>query len=334
MTKQLKVLISCGPTRESIDPVRFISNLSTGTFGFELADLYSRMGHRVTLVHGPIAVPKEITSRKIPFETSEDLNRILKREVPKNDILFMTAAVSDFRPKKIQRNKIKKKKGSLKLEFVQNKDVLKSLAPLKKNRVYVGFSVESRQVRELMELYARSWRDLGTLVEERFGGSFLALVDAAGGSAGALVRTLLELPLYRDISSYRGLAVPFLKRAQLSVADLALALPEGLGRFEDLDRLTGFADNLVPHVLRLDGILHYAPALLARIEHEELIPWGSPDEVEIRACAVHAIELLTAQLESRSVQLAPRQLDSWLWQRGGEPAYKARPRHRTRCPFY
>ncbi len=194
--------------------------------------------------------------------------------------------------------------------------------------------VESRQVRELMELYAQSWRDLGTLVEERFGGSFLALVGAAGGSAGALVRTLLELPLYRDISSYRGLAVPFLKRAQLSVADLALALPEGLGRFDDLDRLTAFADNLVPHVLRLDGILHYAPALLARIEREELIPSGSPEEVEIRACAVHAIELLTAQLESRSVQLAPRQLDSWLWQRGGEPAYKARPRHRTRCPFY
>ena len=67
MTKQLKVLISCGPTREPIDPVRFISNLSTGTFGFELADLYSRMGHRVTLVHGPIAVPKKNHVPQNPF---------------------------------------------------------------------------------------------------------------------------------------------------------------------------------------------------------------------------------------------------------------------------
>lgn len=198
----------------------------------------------------------------------------------------------------------------------------------------LGQSPDSPEIAELLDLYARSWRDLGTLVEQRYAGSFGRLVADAAGSAAALVRILLEMPLYRDISRYEDFQVPFLKRAQISVADLALVLPEGPGRFHDLDQLTAFADNLIPHVLRLDGVLHYDPELQARIEREELIPAGSPEEVEIRACAVHAVELLTAELERRSIPIAPRQLDAWLWERGGRPEYKARPRHRTRSPFY
>jgi hypothetical protein len=105
-------------------------------------------------------------------------------------------------------------------------------------------------------------------------------------------------------------------------------------RLRDLDQLTLFADNLVPHVLRLDGALRYEPALLARIEREELLEPGSPEEVEIRACAVSAVEQLCAQLSLRGARVRPVDLDQHLWLRGGQARYKARPRHRARCSFY
>ena len=189
-------------------------------------------------------------------------------------------------------------------------------------------------VAELMRLYAESWRDLGDLVAKRFDGSFAALVASAGGSAEALVRTLLEMPLYRDIASYDGLSVPFLKRAQLTTADLAAALPEDLGRFGDLERLTLFADNLVPHVLRVDGVLEYESGLLHRIESGERIAAGSPEEVEIRACAVQAAELLVAHASERGARFSAARLDCWLWTRGAGPLYKSQPRHRTRTTAY
>lgn len=189
-------------------------------------------------------------------------------------------------------------------------------------------------IAELMELYARAWRELGELVESRYGGAFLALVRAAGGSAERLVRQLLELPLYRDVASYDGAPVPFLKRAQLTAWDLGLLLGRELGAWRDVSRLTLFADNLVPHVLRIDGVLQFVPALVERIEREEPIPSGSPEEVEIRACAVSAVERLVDRLRARGADTCAAELDLWLWRRGAGARYKARPRHRTRCPYY
>ena len=193
----------------------------------------------------------------------------------------------------------------------------------------LGQDLESPVVSELMELYAQAWRDLGTLTEDRYGGVLSNIVREAAASAKALVRILLEMPLYRDISVYEGRPVPFLKRAQITVADLASALPNGFGRFDNVDKLTAFADNLVAHVLRVDGVLCYEPDLLTRIEHEELIPAGSKEEIEIRACEVHAVELLC-----EAIELPPRLLDDWLWARGGQREYKVQPRHRTRSCFY
>ncbi len=123
--------------------------------------------------------------------------------------------------------------------------------------------------------------------------------------------------------------------SQLAAADLSLALGgKGLGQFSDLDRLTLFADNLVPHVLRWAGLLSYEPALGAGIDQEELVPAGSPEEVEIRASAVHAVELLVAELRKLGRQTTAAQLDYLLWNRGQQPYYKARPRHRTRSVSY
>jgi hypothetical protein len=91
----------------------------------------------------------------------------------------------------------------------------------------------------------------------------------------------------------------------------------------------------VPHVLRLDGVLVYEPALAARIDAEALIAAGSTEEIEIRAGALHAVELLVAGLRSRGHDATAMGLDYVLWNRGQRPEYKrAKPRHRTRTVFY
>jgi hypothetical protein len=134
--------------------------------------------------------------------------------------------------------------------------------------------------------------------------------------------------------------VPFYKRAQLTVADLAAALGgRGSGAFRDLDSLTLFADNLVPHVLRREGALVYDAPLAARIDAGELLAPGSPEEVEIRALAVHAVERMVAILREQTGAAAvesatARRLDYLLWNRGQRPDIKAHPRHRARCVYY
>jgi hypothetical protein len=179
----------------------------------------------------------------------------------------------------------------------------------------------------LMELFARSLRDLGTQVRTRFDGRFLALARASGGSAPGLAELLEGFESFADEAEYQGLRLPFLKRAQIAAADLHRA---GVIAAPDLAGLTMFADNLVPHVLRLDGVLEFEPELVARIERGELLTPGSAEEVEIRACAVHAVELIAAELPG----LAAATIDERLWQRGQGARYKAVPRHRCRSTAY
>jgi Potential Queuosine, Q, salvage protein family len=168
---------------------------------------------------------------------------------------------------------------------------------------------------ELMELYAQALRDLGRFLAHR---TALDAIADARGSAERLAETLAAgMPFFDD----QG----FWKRAQITANDLALA---GVAEFDDLDRLTIFADNLVPHVLRVDGVLRYDERLAARIDAGELLPPGE-EEREIRACALHACELIAERTGT-----PPRVLDMWLWNRGQEPRYKAIPRHRTRTVFY
>jgi hypothetical protein len=180
---------------------------------------------------------------------------------------------------------------------------------------------------ELMGLFAESLRDLGRQVADEHDGRFSALADSAGGSAAQLVDHLSRWTCFDDRSTYQEIELPFLKRGQILAADLHRG---GLTTFSDLDRLTMFADNLVPHVLRLDGVLEFHPGLVERIERGELIEHGSPEEVEIRACAVHAVELLARARPERCAA----QIDQLLWRRGQSTRYKARPRHRSRCTAY
>ena len=167
----------------------------------------------------------------------------------------------------------------------------------------------------LMRLYAEALRELGRFLGDR---TVLDLVDDAGGSAERLATILARGMRFFDD---RG----FYKRAQIVPSDLALVGP---ATFHDLDRLTIFADNLVPHVLRVDGVLRYEPALGAHIDAERLLPPGRAER-EIRACALHACE----QLADRT-GIPPRVLDIRFWNRGQAPEYKAVPRHRTRSVYY
>jgi hypothetical protein len=174
----------------------------------------------------------------------------------------------------------------------------------------------------LMGHFARHLNELG----ERIGGSFLAFARSAATVEG-LATALAQWPTWQDVSPYRGGPVPFFKRAQIAVADLALS---GLATAEGLPRLTLFADNLVPHVLRLDGVLEFDERLVARIDAGRTLAHDSPEEVEIRAVALHAVELLVAAHGATTATA----VDNLLWHRGAGARYKARPRHRAPCTAY
>ncbi len=181
---------------------------------------------------------------------------------------------------------------------------------------------------EVLPLFATALRDLGVHVRDDTDGSFHRVVTDAHGSAVALATRLAGWDCFFDVSPYAGRDVPFFKRAQLTAADVQAA---GVARFGDLARLTAFADNLVPHVLSVDGVLEIEPALAARIRAGELLVHDSPEEVELRACALHAIELLVAATQDR---LCAAEIDMVLWTRGQQPSMKAHPRPRARTTAY
>ncbi|MEL7208320.1 MAG: queuosine salvage family protein, partial [Actinomycetota bacterium] len=167
----------------------------------------------------------------------------------------------------------------------------------------------------LMAEFARSLVLLGELLRDVAGGSATRFVASADRSAAELAASLVAgHPMYEDAPDLRGRPVPLYKRAQITVADLHHAFGgTGPGRFDDLDRLTMFADNLVPHVLRLDGVLRFDDALVDRIDAGDLLAPGEPAEVEIRAVAVHAVELIVGELRDADGGLSAMDLDGLLW---------------------
>lgn len=179
----------------------------------------------------------------------------------------------------------------------------------------------------LMGQFADALRDVGARLQAEHGGRFLGPVEAAE-SIPVLAEIFAGWEAFADVSTYEGREVPFYKRAQLAAADLHRA---GVADLPGVFRLTAFADNLVPHVLRVDGLLQLDPDLTARIEAEELLAHGSPEEVELRAAAVHAIELLST---ATAGVLSPAEIDSALWNRGRAQRYKSLPRPRSRNTAY
>jgi hypothetical protein len=196
----------------------------------------------------------------------------------------------------------------------------------------------------LMTHFAVSLRDVGEHVRADHGGRFAAVVEAGAGSAVGVAEVLARWVAFADVSTYDNKPVPFFKRAQIAAADLNRT---GVADLRDTKRLTAFADNLVPHVLRVDGVLRLDPQLEQAIDAGQLLVHDSPEEIELRACGVHAVELLSAaasrapstvpepaRRSAADHRLSPAEIDSILWNRGGRPRYKAIPRPRCRNTAY
>ena len=187
-------------------------------------------------------------------------------------------------------------------------------------------TVELNAKAELMALFSSAFGALACWLDI-YEGQALHAIEAANGSAVALATMLLGMPFYRDQVQHLGDPVYFYKRAQITPADLQRELGQPI--FGDLDKLTAFADNLVPHVLRIDGALTFDQELENQINSGTLLPAGSPAEIEIRAAGIEAVRQLS-QLTGRTEM----DLDLLLWTQGRQPKYKRVPRHRCRTVFY
>ena len=178
--------------------------------------------------------------------------------------------------------------------------------------------------------------ELGRVLLEAYDGEAVNLVETAGNSAIALARLLAEkLTSFRDEATYSGSKVYFYKRAQIFAADLFGTFGgRDCGRFEDMDDLTAFADYKLPQVLRHLGILEYTPPLARKIDQKTILEPGSPEEVEIRANTVWAVELMRQALGKKGKRLRAFEIDWILWHLGQDAAFKVKPYHRTITIFY
>lgn len=144
--EEMKILITAGPTREYIDPVRFISNPSTGRMGYLIAGECVKKGYEVILISGPTHLKEPDKVKYIKVETAEEMRKAVLKYFPQIDILIMSAAVSDWKPAIKVKEKIKRKK-EWKLKLVPNPDILKEVAKIKKkNQKVIGFALETKDI--------------------------------------------------------------------------------------------------------------------------------------------------------------------------------------------
>jgi hypothetical protein len=187
--------------------------------------------------------------------------------------------------------------------------------------------------------------ELGEALSADFDGLAQNIVRAAEGSAVCLVRLILQyIPGFRDTSVYKGRLVHFYKRAQILVGDLWAAYGRSTEsadgatgncyNFTDLAELTMFADYRVPQILRQMNVLRYSDALINAIDTKTELPFGSEEEIEIRACTVVAVERLQEALSRSGVNVLVIEVDWLLWQIGEKTKDDIPPHHRTRTIYY
>ena len=139
----MKVMVTAGPTRELIDPVRFLSNPSTGKMGFAIASALLERGHEVLLVTGPVSLESPPGAQVIHVVSADDMLQAVKAEMGVCDAIIMSAAVADWRPRSMSATKLKKGGDSLSLELEPTVDILREIAPLKGKCVLGGFAAET-----------------------------------------------------------------------------------------------------------------------------------------------------------------------------------------------
>lgn len=146
-----KILITAGPTREAIDPVRYLSNHSSGKMGYALASAAKRLGAEVTIVSGPVALSTPAGCQCIAVQSALDMHKAVMSEVAKADIFIGCAAVADYRPAQQVEQKIKKNRDEMQLTLIKNPDILSEVAALPNRPFVVGFAAETQD----LEHYAR-----------------------------------------------------------------------------------------------------------------------------------------------------------------------------------
>lgn len=149
LLKGKKVLVTAGPTQEALDPVRFITNHSSGKMGYEIARAARNMGADVTLISGPVSLDAPSDVHMIPIVSANDMFTAVKESYKDMDIIIKAAAVGDYRPQIIAENKIKKQGDTLEIKFVKNPDILAYLGEHKKeHQVICGFAMETQNLIE------------------------------------------------------------------------------------------------------------------------------------------------------------------------------------------
>ena len=142
----MKILITAGPTREYLDPVRFISNLSTGKMGYLISEEAIKRGHKVILISGPTYLKPPDGIKVVKITSTEEMKEAVLKYFPEYDVLIMAAAVSDWKPEKKYRGKLKRKK-EWNLKLIPNPDILKEVSRIKKeNQIVIGFALETENI--------------------------------------------------------------------------------------------------------------------------------------------------------------------------------------------
>jgi phosphopantothenoylcysteine decarboxylase / phosphopantothenate---cysteine ligase len=142
------VVITAGPTREKIDPVRFLSNHSTGKMGYAIAEEARNMGAKVILISGPVALNPPNNIETVQVESAEEMYQAVLEKYDTADVVIKTAAVADYRPKTTYESKVKKQEGDQNLELERTKDILMELGRRKQSQLLIGFAAETDQVHE------------------------------------------------------------------------------------------------------------------------------------------------------------------------------------------
>ena len=142
----MRFVVTAGPTREAIDPVRFISNRSSGKMGYAIAEAALAAGHTVTLISGPASVAAPDGTQLVSITTSDELFSAVHRAIRKCDVLVMSAAVSDYKPAAFEPRKIAKRKEAFTLKLIPTRDILASLPQENRNFFVVGFAAETHDL--------------------------------------------------------------------------------------------------------------------------------------------------------------------------------------------
>jgi phosphopantothenoylcysteine synthetase/decarboxylase len=142
----VRFVVTAGPTREAIDPVRFISNRSSGKMGYAIAEAAISTGHSVRLISGPASITRPEGADFIPITTSDELFQEVHNALPECDVLVMCAAVSDYKPATVEMRKMKKRTTPFALALIPTRDILASLPQGKRPYLVVGFAAETHDL--------------------------------------------------------------------------------------------------------------------------------------------------------------------------------------------